>query len=230
MSQTTQIKYPEAKIIRRLSLWAPDPGSPNKERGNMTFALKGNNLEILVWTRTEAHKGKGPIRANMSLLQIMTFCDYLEKVAASPDKAMEEIPVLYPAKADPNNPTAKRELEEQSVLRVVRNSEGLMSVGLFDLKDDTRSRILFPFVLDRFTGILKSNGEPLDLAEVSSMVAKSYAKILRSIFIDNIEMTTNEENAIRYPVQAGGNRNGDRSAPKPAARSYENEGFADITY
>ena len=229
MSQPqTPNKFPEPKIIRRLTQWAPDPSSENKERASMTYAIKGSNIELLVWTRGPMDKSKPPIKANMSVLQVYMLCDMIDQVAASAQKDIKEFPLNYERSTDPNNKDAKRELYEQSLIRVVKNSEGLMSIGLFDPKDDTRSRILFPFILDRWTGIVKSNGQPLDLSEVSCMVARSYARILREVTVQHIEATTNEENQSRY---------GDRTAPKkpynqqkPQQSSQNLDTFTDITY
>ena len=48
--------YPEPKILRRLSLWAPDPSAEN-ERAQFVWQVKNDNLELVVWTRGPSEKG-----------------------------------------------------------------------------------------------------------------------------------------------------------------------------
>ena len=99
-------------------------------------------------------------------------------------------------------------------------------IGVFD-QDTTRPRILFPLTFDQWTGMMKVNGEPLDQQSVSSIVAKNYARILREVFLSNIEMTTNAEHNQRY----GGNNNAKKPQQGKSTKSaYNTEGFDDISF
>lgn len=197
MSQQPQKQYAEPQVISRLSMWAPDPGSTAMERANMTFAKKGNNLEILVWPRNPTDKGKPPIRANLNITQIELLTAGLREAAATQDKFKLDIPINYGRKVKSEDNREKMEIFLQSTIRIARNSEGLICILLLD-PDDTRARILFPMELDRWTGNLIRNGVPLTAAEMSNGVAIGYANILESIFRNCVEMNTREQNAERY--------------------------------
>lgn len=212
--------FPESKIIRRLTMWAPDPSSPNKERAQMTFGLKGNNLEILVWTKGPQDGSRGPIRGNLGLIQVEMLCELIKQVTSTEGKNFADVSLNHSRSTNPEDPKAPKEIYEQAVIRVAKNSEGLMSIGVFD-HDETRSRIFFPFLLDRWTGGLKKNGEPMDLAQVSCMVADSYARILRSVMTNNAEITSNEENRVRYPSKGEQRTQKPRQQEKSTAPSSD---------
>lgn len=224
MAETTQITYPEPKIIRRLTLWAPDPGAPN-ERAQMTFAEKNGNLEILVWSRSPSEKGKAPIRGNLGLNQILAVCQQLEAVAKGEIK--DFLLELKNSRKNPENPEGPKEVYVQGAVRVARTSEGFVVIGVFD-QDTTRPRILFPLTFDQWTGMMKVNGEPLDQQTVSSIVAKNYARILREVFLSNIEMTTNAEHSLRYGATNNNAKKPQQNkSNKPA---FNNDGFDDISF
>lgn len=215
--------YPEPKIIRRLSQWAPDAQNPG-ERANLNWQIKGSNLELIVWARGASEKGKPPIRANLNSLQAMILIDHIRSVAESPSKDFRDIPLRNMRKANKDDPDSIKEMYDQATVRVVKTSEGVVQIGIFDA-DETRSRILFPFTLDRWTGIIKHSGEPLDQAGVSVMVAKQYAHILTYIINKEMEITSNTENSQRYPAPG--------SSPKPPYKKPASGpviSFDDITY
>lgn len=221
--------YPEAEVIRRFSQWTEDPSAIG-ERANLNWQMKGSNLELIVWTRSPADKGKPPIRANMNTLQAGILIDNLRAVAVSPTKVAMDISMKNMRRADKNNSDSAREMYDQAIVRVVKTTEGIVQIGVFDA-DDTRPRILFPFILDRWTGFVKRNGEAMSASEVSAMVAQRYATILEDIINRRIEMTTNTENDARYPKpnKPNGqfNKSSTSGSPRPAAASSQ---FEDITY
>lgn len=214
--------YPEAKIIRRLSQWAPDPQNTG-ERANLNWQLKGSNLELIVWARGASEKGKPPIRANLNSLQAMILIEHIRMVADSQSKDFRDLPLKNMRKTNKDDPDSQKEMYDQATVRVVKTSEGLVQIGIFDA-DESRSRILFPFLLDRWTGLVKHSGEPLNQSEVSAMVAKCYANILHDIIIREMEITSNTENNQRYqttvkPIQ---------TYKKPSASDINS--FEDITF
>lgn len=220
--------YPESRIIRRLGMWAPDPSSPG-ERANLNWAMKGSNLELVVWTRSPAEKVKAPIKANLNTLQAQVLCDMIKNVCATPGKNFDDIPLKNMRRTNKEDPDSFKELYDQAVIRVAKTSEGMVQIGVFD-SDESRPRIFFPFILDRWTGNLKRNGQDMTLDEVSQMVALQYSRILSEILNREIEMTTNAENAERYP--------NDKNKPqgqfkKPFTPRVENKAppnFDDLAY
>lgn len=188
--------YPEPRVIRRLTQWTPDPSAPG-ERANMNWQLKGHNLEIIVWPRAASEKGKPPIRANMHTLQANILIEHIRLVAAEQGKTFRDLPLRNKRKANKDDPDSQKEIYDQAIVRVVKTTEGVVQIGVFDV-DESRPRILFPFILDQWTGFLKYNGEPLTIGEVSSMVATRTAQILEDLLNSNVEVTTESENKQMY--------------------------------
>lgn len=194
--------YPEAKVIRRFSMWAADPGAAG-QRVSMDWQMKGSNLELIVWLRSENEKGKPPIRANLNTTQGMMLVDMIRQVAAMPGKGFMDLPVKNMRKINKDDPDSAKEMYDQARVRVVKTTEGVVQIGIFD-PDESRTRVLFPFTLDRWTGNLIRNGEAMDQSEVSVMVAKQYANILNDILAREMEITTKTENSARYPSEYKG--------------------------
>lgn len=199
--------YPEPRILRRLSLWAPDPSAEN-ERAQFVWQVKNDNLELVVWTRGPSEKGKPPIRAGLNYENTLTVCDMIEKVTSAPGKFYGDFPLYTLRRTTGEN----RERVLQSTVRVVQTSEGIIQIGVFDA-DETRPRILFPFALSRWNDLVKYNGEPVTESEASKQVARNYAAIFRQAALDCAKPTTNAEHAAMYPPRdntggAGGNRQG----------------------
>lgn len=188
--------YPEPRVFRRLAQYSPDP-SAEGERASLQWQMNGSNPALIVWTRGVNEKGKPPIKANLNTMSGLNLLDNITKVIASPPKTVIDLPIPYSKKVE-NEGVERREYFEQAVVRVVKTSEGIVQIAVID-KDETRPRILFPFMLDRWNGLVKVSGEPLTEAEVSCMVATNYVRILREHFIKEVELTTDSENKERYP-------------------------------
>lgn len=200
--------YPESKVLRRLSLWAPDPSAEN-ERAQFMWQVKNDNLELVVWTRGPTEKGKPPIRAGLNYENTLTVCDMIDKVIAHDGKYYGDFPLFTLRRT--TGETRERVL--QSTIRVVQTSEGIIQIGVFDA-DETRPRILFPFVISRWNDYVKFNGEAVSESEASKQVAKNYAAIFRKAAMDCAKATSNAEHAAMYPPRegaggaGGGNRQG----------------------
>lgn len=227
MSNTQQPRtFIEPKIINRLTLWAPDPSSTTMERANMTHAEKGSNLEILVWAKGPGDVGKAPIRANLNIRQILMYTKALNEAADTTGEYRMDLPIKNGRRVTGENGKETTEVYDQATLRVARNSAGYVVIALLD-KDETRSRILFPLELDRWSGNLIRNGVPLTVEEMSGEIARGYARILEHHFLNRVEALTRTENSQTYPREGAG-------APKkpvsPKASSGFDNGFDDISY
>lgn len=220
-----QFKYPEPAVIRRLTQWAPDPGAKN-ERASLNWQVNGSNMELLVWSKGPSEKGKPPIRAGINTLQVMLLSSIILEVSKSDGKTYRDLPLKNMRKVDKDDPKSEKELYNQSTVRVVKNTDGVVSIGVFDA-DETRTRILFPFLLDRWTGLITAAGKPLELSEVSVMVAKQYAKIIENIALKEIEISTNTEYQNRYQKPQSSANNTQQREPLKTSREKE---FEDITY
>lgn len=218
--------YPEPRVFRRLSQWAPDP-SKEGERANLNWQMKGSNLELIVWSRGPNEAGKPPIRANLNTLQAMALVEMIKQVASGPGKNWRDLPVKNMRRANKEDPDSAKEMYDQAMVRVAKTSEGVVQIGVFDA-DETRPRILFPFTLDRWTGLIKINGEQMEQSEVSVMVANQYVRILSEVLTKEIELTTNTENAARYPSDFKGKQPQKKAYSKPAGAPEG--GFEDMTY
>lgn len=206
----TKPAYPETKKIRRLSMWAPDP-SAEGERASLDFSVRGFNYEITVWPRGPAEKNKPPIKASLNATNLGILIDNIRFVANAPGKEIADFTTRNMAKVEGD--AEKREIRDQGVVRVCKSTEGIVFIGVFDA-DETRSRILFPFSLDRWTGKLVRGGQQLSESDVSKMVALNTAKILEDVLNKNLEITSDTENKELY---------GDRA--KPAGKKPQNNSY-----
>ena len=224
MAQETQRAYPETKIIRRLGLFSGDKGAAIKDKDQMTFGLKNANMEILVWAKGENEKGKGPIRANLGMTQVMLLCNVIDRISHSENKEYIDIEVRHSKATDPED-RSKREVRLQATIRVAKDSEGYVYIGVFD-QDETRKRVLFRFEMDMWTGALSRNGQTMDGSEISCMCAQSHAEALREIIIANAEISTQAEFKNQYGLED--NKQNRPSSTKPANNNFG--GFEDISY
>lgn len=186
--------YPESKKIRRLTMWTPDPSSEG-ERASLDISVRGSNFEITVWARGPAEKGKPPIRASLNTMNMGFLVNNLKHVANSPGKEIADFTTRTSRKSEGD--ATKREVVDQAVVRVCKSAEGIVFLGVFDA-DESRSRILFPFTLDRWTGLVKNSGEMMTEADVSKMVALNTAEILHEVKLRYVEITSDTENKELY--------------------------------
>ena len=215
--------YPEPKILRRLSLWAPDPSAEN-ERAQFLWQINKDNLELVVWTRGPSEKGKPPIRAGLNYENSLTVCDMIDKVIAADGKFYGDLPLFTLRRT--TGETRERVL--QATIRVVQTSEGIIQIGVFDA-DEIRPRILFPFTIGRWQDFVKFNGESVTESEASKQVARNYSTIFRNAALDVAKPTTNAEHAIMYPPregapgarQGGGSRQGGGGNRAPGMANHD---------
>ena len=202
--QNTELsrQFVEEPELVRFQMWAPDPNAEG-ERANLKFVFRGPNPGIVVWLRGPNEKGKPPVRAAFNSMNFGFFIDALRTIA---DAAPGTKPADMATKNSRRLPDGGKEDFVQSYVRVARNEDGLVCVGVFDAQDDTRSRILFPLVVDRWTGVIKRNGEALDLPEISSMIAKQLAGILEHEYHKRMLWQTREEQQAQQ-AQFEANRN-----------------------
>lgn len=210
--------YPESKKIRRLTMWTPDP-SAEGERASLDISVRGFNFEITVWARGPAEKGKPPIRASLNTVNLGILVDNLRYIANCPSKDIADFTTrnMRKSESDP----MKREVHDQAIVRVCKSAEGIIFLGVFDM-DESRSRILFPFTLDRWTHMVKRSGQPLTEADVSKMVALGVADILNEVKNKNVEITSDVENKELYP-----NTGATNGARKPRGGDYTGGNMTD---
>ena len=197
--------YPEPRVIRRLSLFAPDPGAEN-ERAQLLWQFNRDNPELVVWTRGPSEKGKPPIRAGLNYENALTLCDMVERVAKNDGKMVGDLPI-FTLRATSEG---RRERVLQSTIRVAQTSDGLMQIAVFDA-DETRPRILFPIMISRWNDYVKYNGESVTESEASRAVAINYAAIFRKNVLDCSKPTTNSEHQAMYPRSDVGGAGGGAS-------------------
>ncbi len=214
-TEPTKPVYPESKKIRRLTMWTPDP-SAEGERASLEISVRGSNFEIIVWARGPAEKGKPPIRASLNTINMSLLVNNLIQVANSPGKEIADFTTRNMRKSEGD--ASKREIHDQAIVRVCKSAEGIVFLGVFDA-DESRSRILFPFMLDRWTHLVKRSGESMSEAEVSKMVAIATAEILNEVKLRFIEITTDVENKELY-----GGGTATASTTKKAYGNYGNKG------
>jgi hypothetical protein len=212
--------FPDPKKIRRLTMWAPDPAAEN-ERATFEWSVRGSNFEATVWPRGPAEKGKPPIRASLNTINLSALIDNIRHVANAPGKEVADLQTRNMRRV---GDTEKKEIFDQAIVRVCKSAEGIIFIGIFDA-DESRSRILFPFTLDRWTGFIKRGGETMSEADVSKMVALCTADILESVVRANIEVTSDEKNRELYPRPDG--KNFGKGGGRQGARTDTNSNMMD---
>lgn len=219
-------QFAEEPELVRFQMWAPDPNAEG-ERANLKFVFRGSNPGIVVWLRGPTEKGKAPVRAAFNSMNYGFFLDALRSIADAPAGSKADMEL----KNSRRLPDGGKEDYVQSYVRIAKNPEGVVVIGVFDAQDDTRSRILFPLMLDRWTGNIKRNGEALELPEISSMIARQLAGILEFEYRKRMQWQTREEQQAQQ-AQFEANRPQNRSAaggggayPKKANsfRDYEDD-------
>lgn len=187
--KTKQQQYSEPVFIYRLQLNTPDPSNP-KENAAMMFGIDGDTPEILVWPRSEAEKGKGPIRARLNTTAFGRDFVYMLRKAA--DSTEEKLKLTMNIEANRKTEDGRMERKHVSTLVVAKRSDGVIVIGLYD-QDTARSRILFPLTQMDWVQRVQVNNEPIDEAEVSRVTARYYADFFEKLVYDNALKQTMQE-------------------------------------
>ena len=227
MSQTPNTTpartFVEEHELVRYQMWAPDPNAEG-ERANLKFVFRGPNPSIVVWLRGPSEKGKPPVRAPFNSLSFDFFIDALRVIA---DSAPGSKPADIELKNARYLPDGGREDFVQAYVRVSKNSDGVVLIGVFDAQDDTRSRVLFPVTLDRWTGLVKRNGEALSQAETSSMVARNLAGVLEHENRKRMAWPSQEEQAAQRAQFESRTGKGGGRPNRPGPTNGKPNGFRD---
>lgn len=187
-----QQEFTEPALFYRLEMSAPDPDAPN-EMAKLQIGLDGDTPVLQMWPRSEAQAKKGPIKARMNTT---AFGNHL---AALLEKIADSEPNTKGVLAN----EANRREQGVQVRKVVTNimvgkrNDGVMVIGLFDAMDDTRPRILFPFLGADWVKPASINGTPITEAEQSCQTARFYADFFRRMVYDSALKETTKERKAR---------------------------------
>lgn len=200
MSQEASSKqeYSEPALFYRLGMSAPDPDTEG-ELAHLQVGLDGETPVLQVWPASQAQAKKGPIKARMNTTAFGNELANLLEMIADAEPSTKGIIGIE----------ANRRVDGQLVRKVVtqvmvgKRADGVMVIALFDAVDDTRPRILFPFLGADWIKPAEINNVPVSDAIRSCATARFYAKFFRRMVYDSaLKETTQQRKARMDAIRA----------------------------
>lgn len=187
-----------------LRLSAPCPSARGKW-SKLSFSQWMGNPRIEVMTEDPNDQGnnRGRITAKMDLITFQMILNLVRTLCTNPEETKWKIELKKPGKFQQGQPPAEA-IHEASVI-VGRDAEGVIFISVKDELISGRPVVKFPFAMtNRFTRLVRSNGEPPTASELSIQAARAWCdaseKIMAQVCVDRYE----------HPQPPGGgyNRNG----------------------
>jgi uncharacterized membrane protein YgcG len=182
----------------KLNMTAPTPSDPNK-KSSLIWGFYANNPRLTVWTNEP--NDTDAISANLDTPTFFAFIELLRKaIDAEPG---------YKDKIENKNYTwfNKKRSDTPSVvsdLIVGKDKDGV--IGLCIVQRD-RPRIRFNFGVNEFHQFIHGDGTPYTPAEMSTIYAKAYLRILDGMY-NHMAIVNYEPPKPREQNDGGNNRGG----------------------
>lgn len=169
---------------------------------------KYNQIHLRVYTGVAGDKNKGVIEGNMSYAYFQSLIELVRDVAQPDWPAGKRVGITCENFVYPNGKRSEKP-EVVSTAYVGKNKEGVVYIALLAPQYQNRPMIQFFFDDDEYHHMVDAEGKPLDRAEVSGRIARSYSRWMGDIVtVDfvNVFMTRDQVEAAKEAAKA--NRGG----------------------
>lgn len=182
----------------KLSLYVP-PAKPGQRMPKLSWSVNFGHPRITVYTNDPSIEDKehnfGRIQARLDIPTFQSFLELLDSCTLSLGQAKDPEahgPVKYVVKNMRPWVDSKR-VENPEVINEIfvgRDKEGTVWMSVIE---ENKPKIKFEFKLSDWHGLYNGQGEPFTTAQMSSIVARSYVRMLRALFPQSLFMEEHQE-------------------------------------